>query len=167
MVKSNKVADKNLEILTIPAENQANSTKNATRNNLTKKKIALLAITIGMGKLCFISIIQLFVYNIFNCSICWLGFASVPAALILSKWSWEKRSHCLSVWLGFWYAKFGSIFDCSNIWKIWHKHWPQVALQFWSFYSRFCWSYFWVPDLFGNFGTIFRTFLLFEVIKDH
>ena len=51
MVKSNKVADKNLEIQTIPAENPTNSTKNATRNNLTKKKIALLAITIGMGKL--------------------------------------------------------------------------------------------------------------------
>ena len=85
MVKSNKVADKNLEIQTIPAENPTNSTKNATRNNLTKKKIALLAITIGMGKLCFISIIHLFVYNHFHCSICWLGFASVPATLILSK----------------------------------------------------------------------------------
>ena len=59
MVKSNKVADKNLEIQTIPEENQANSTKNATRNNLTKKKIALLAITIGMGKLGF--------FQLFSC----------------------------------------------------------------------------------------------------
>ena len=84
MVKSNKVADKNLEIETIPAENQTKSTKNVTANNLTKKKIALLAITMGMGEPVFLMVISS-LFTIFICSLCGMGLVTVPTAFILSK----------------------------------------------------------------------------------